>query len=176
MRLVLDYIYTLDYQDHSSLSINIDVFIAADFYMIPKLKELTSMKFEQVLFHSLTKATFLDAVNEIYTKTLSKDCTLRPMISRVIMNQHEDLFNSPSFLQMLEDIPELGKDVAISMRSCLTQYENKWRAFRKVQCQFCRHIWADPRPYIPDSTPCPGCQRQLYSLSGHTGWNQCQVE
>lgn len=172
MRLVLDYMYTLDYADRSSLTVNIDVFIAADFYMIPKLKELAAIKFKKVFTHPppLGRATFLEAIAGIYTKTPSKDCMLRPIVLKLIMFHQEVLFDDLRFLEMMEDIPEIGKDVAISMRSSLKQSDTKWDGFRKVQCRYCQHTWADARPRIPDSVPCPGCKRQ------HCYWSQWEIK
>jgi hypothetical protein len=174
MALLLEYLYTMDYEDtsESKLLTNVDVYVAADFYDIPVLKELAGKKLEVALVALWDSPQFLKAIETVYAKTPSTDCILRRTIMKVVMEHRERLLNpdnneSPSLPELMDEIPELGKDVLTSLMSTLRMCEIKWMGYRKLQCQMCRHIWADARVQIPDGTHCPQCKLALHSWDKH---------
>jgi len=178
---LLDYVYMFEYDDTSlvktgvsSLWLNAKLYAAADFYVIPSLKRTTQAKFEQSMiklcsqFKSTQELGELPAIMEfIYENTVDEGGSgLRETAVKIIVLHATKLFDRDEGFKGLQNIMEktgaFGRDFGIALLK-------KWQGFRKVQCQQCRHIWADPRPNIPD-VHCPGCQ----GLKHH--WEKFQVE
>ena len=178
---LLDYLYTFEYDDTSlvktgvsSLWLNAKLYAAADFYVISSLKKATLAKFEQNVTklcsqsESTQELSELPAIIEfIYENTVDEGGSgLRETAVKIIVRNATKLFDRDDGYKGLQNIMEksgtFGRDFGIAMLK-------KWQGFRKVQCQHCWHIWADPRPNIPD-VHCPGCK----GLKHH--WDNYQVE
>lgn len=164
----------MDYDDSSEerLLLDVNVYIAADFYDIPVLQELAAQKFEIALEYLWSSQQVFPAIEPIYTKTPSQAPIRNIIINTALL--HRGTLMSPDtsmFPRLSGDIPELGRDVAMAMFAVLDGVDTKWDGFKKVQCQAdaCRHIWADSREMISD-VDCPGCCREKHS------WNKFQVD
>lgn len=172
--LVLDYLYKMDYDDASgaNLQLNVDVYIAADFYDIPVLKELAVQKFKNVLATLWNSPQLFPAIEAIYTNTSSTD-SIRKIVMNIVMLHRGVLMNPDTSMlpRLLGEIPELGRDVAMTMFLAIDRVDSRWDGFKKVQCQSdaCKHIWADPRDTIPNLA-CPGCGEMKYK------WDNFQVD
>ncbi|KAE9970725.1 hypothetical protein EG328_006094 [Venturia inaequalis] len=191
---LLEFLYTLDYGSHpiggqtgAPLLVHVRLYIAADFYDIPKLKEVAATRFQYSLNDSsLTGNEFPSAVEDIYNNIPSSDRVLRDIALQFIMD------NDSACLETLPDnsgltitdvmvkVPDLGKELAMRVLAELNRLKpmkkaaDRWncQGFRKVQCQTptCFHIWADARVIIPDGTPCPKC------WVPKNDWDSYQVE
>jgi hypothetical protein len=179
---LLDYLYTIEYDDISlvetgvnSLELNAKIYVAADFYLITSLKKVAQAKFKRRVTELCGQSKPTDELSElpaimeyIYQNTVDKgDPGLRETAVKVIVLHAEKLFALDESLKeglqnLMEKSGAFGRDFNIAVLK-------KWQGFRKVQCQHCRHIWADPRSPIPDCH-CPGCQGLKHN------WNDYQVE
>jgi len=83
---LLNYLYTTTYssQAEDSLITDVNVYLAADFYDIPILKQLAAGRFESLL----------EAVDAIYTDTPSSDRTLWDPVLNTIVAHAPDLIKS----------------------------------------------------------------------------------
>jgi hypothetical protein len=182
--MMLEFLYTLQYKDRSpdfpfecEALLHAKVFQAADFYDIEELKDLARTKFSDALDSLLNNVSSAPIVAEL---------------SEVVQFVYEHLpdtnqpSNSVSFRKILVDISfkfaksqdesdirnilagngDFAADFAVD---CAVATLSKWKGFRKVQCQTCKHIWADQRDVIPDGTTCPGCQEKKFN------WDKCVV-
>lgn len=158
--------------------LNAKVYAAADFYRIPSLKGMAQTRFEK----AVTKlggdsetpkdiAQLAKVVEFIYENTFDEDqpgsSGLREIIVKLVVRYADKLLirdkdGDSDLFDMMEQCGAFGRDFGLAMFK-------KWQGFRKVQCQQCRHIWADPRVSIPDVN-CPGCRERKHS------WNKYQVE
>jgi hypothetical protein len=174
-------LYTAEYDDSSLIEsgvsplwVNAKIYVAAEFCVIPSLKIMAQAKFEQIatnLFRqpkTLEEQKELPAVVEfIYENTVDKAGPgLREAVVKIILLHANDVFGQHDLREGLrstmEKSGEFGRDFSFGVFK-------KWEGFRKVQCQGCLHIWADPRPRIPD-THCPDCQDFRHN------WNDYEVE
>ncbi|TID19636.1 hypothetical protein E6O75_ATG06974 [Venturia nashicola] len=176
--LLLEFLYTLDYGYHltegqavTPLLLHLRLYIAADFYNVPKLKEVAATRFQHSLNGvSLTGNEISKAVEEIYTNIPSCDHVLRDMVLKVILDNISACLNtapnnsSLTIAEIMAKLPEFGKDLTMRMSAELDRLrpiEDRWdgQGYRKVQCQAmtCLHTWADARSVIPDGTHCPKC-------------------
>jgi len=181
MAKLLDYVYTSEYDGTSlvesgtsSVWLNAKLYAAADYYAIPQLKKVARAQFEQ----SATKAWTHDwltnelgemsaIINFIYENTPNEGgFGLRDTAIKIVVPCATKLFNLGESLKGLQDTTqksgEFWRDFSIALLK-------KWQGFRKVQCQQCQHVWADPRPDIPD-VYCPGCRALK------RGWDRYQVD
>jgi hypothetical protein len=166
----------LEYVDQSenNLVTDVNAYVAADFYVVPFLKTLVAAKFKDHLTSLWNSDNFPVAVETIYTETVSTDRALRDLVLDTII-KHASVLLGPSIsctstalTSVMDRVAELGKDLSIRMLSEVSA-QDRWSGFRKVQCQQCQHIWADPRAIIPDMD-CPGC----HEFKGN--WDRYEVE
>lgn len=164
---LLDYLYTTDYNDTPAMSpllLNAKIYVAADFYLIPSLKKAAQSNFEQILTDLCNQSEPPEKLYElptimeyIYENTEYQDGTgLRQSAASALVRHAEKFFDrdeglKDAMLKVMEATGSMGADFGIALL-------NKWKGFRKVQCQQCWHIWADPRSSIPN-VRCPGCEQ-----------------
>lgn len=184
----MDFLYTLDYgykpiegQADSKLLSHANVYVAADFYDVPELKEVAATKFQANLANvSLTGDEFPKTLEAIYTNTNSSDRILRDIALKFILDNTSTYLKTPgngglTINDVMRRVPELGQELTMRMLAeleILKPLADKWhgQGFRKVQCQSCLHIWADSKAVIPGGTHCPGCHLPKWD------WDLYQVQ
>ncbi|QDS69843.1 hypothetical protein FKW77_000179 [Venturia effusa] len=176
---LLEFLYTLDYgydpnevQSENKLLSHANVYIAADFYDVPKLKELATTRFQAALALGHVSSTPEDlpkALESTYTDIPSSDRALRDAaLSFIVDNISVCLRTSETsgltIIDVMTKVLEFGRDLTMRMVNELEKLQpemDRWtgQGFRKVQCQDleCLHIWADARAVIPNDTHCPKC-------------------
>jgi hypothetical protein len=159
---ILEYLYLLDYvvslpderEDGPLLSI-VKVYVAADFFIIPALKQIAQMRFETTLAKaSKATADLSEAVKFAYETLPECDQGLRKAMVNLII-QHDFLkdaasANGPTLCDTMMDCPAFARDYAVTISF-------RWRGLSmKLKCPQCEHLWADSRAKMA-CVACPGC-------------------
>lgn len=154
IKLLLVFIYTFDYDNQihlhilegSRLLINTDLYSAADFYDIQPLKTQAIAKFNAAAaqFWEEEEEYFPATVQKIYATTVESDRGLRdPAIKLAIKHCTEllkpELNHSPTFMEVLSNNAEVGKDLALASLPTATQFTG----WVKRRCIGCNHVWGD---------------------------------
>ena len=121
---VLQYLYTLDYEDSPKLSsgqvhhgglesasiINTLVYAAADKYEVAGLKEVTGIKFEKSLKEGKNSCSTLAAIPLVYSTTPFSDKGLRQILLSHVYSHRVEL-QTDAFASLLSEEADFAADV-----------------------------------------------------------------
>lgn len=124
--LFLDFLYNMSYPNFEpdcGLVHDVNLYIAADFYDVPILKQTATTHFEQHVANlECVEASLVSALRIIYEDTANTDRTLRDPALAVVLERASDLLKpqgkdaGPATLtQLANAIPELGADITLSL-------------------------------------------------------------
>jgi hypothetical protein len=174
---LLKYLYTLEYDistaetGANSTWLNAKSYAAADFYVIPSLKKVSRANFEQSAAKLCSLSDSKEGLSElpaiiwfIYENTIDEaGLDLRETAVKVIISHAAKFFESDENIDCLQSMMKKSgtfeRDISIAML-------RKWQDFRKVNCNQCGHVWADPR--LNDfSLCCPKCNVRKYDWADY---------
>jgi hypothetical protein len=158
------YIYSLEYSDETATSdnnklvCNAKMFEAAEFYIIPHLQKLAAAKFKTAVSETYAVDYFLEAIRVIYANP-TIDHTLRNLVAEACVKEHSTLIAHQGFIDVLSDIPELGKDLVLNLLPAaakadkLSMFDNMY----KKTCRYCETQWVQTLSY--GQMYCPNCKK-----------------
>ena len=110
----------------SPLLLDIRMYIIADKYFVAPLKDLAARKFNEGAKAWWNSRAFANAAAEVYSSA-AKDSFLKHSVVDVTRKHAQELLDPTkgydAFLEVLNEVPELGKDVAIALVSYTNQDE-----------------------------------------------------
>ncbi|QDS69893.1 hypothetical protein FKW77_000815 [Venturia effusa] len=123
IHLLLVYIYTAQYENHSEdiLSSHVNVYVAADFYDIPILNMLAAKEFSDCLSRLSVSSNFIDFVNAteaIFNNVPSPDRVLREHVLEFVEHRLRKLLvdgeaKITAFTELMDRVPELAKELVV---------------------------------------------------------------
>lgn len=136
---MIDYLYTLDYDDHcsstsgaksvieyaraddpASLLVNAKVYIIADKYEIEALKKLACLKYKEVLLNTWNTSNFSESASHVFENTVETDRTLRDVIVQVASDNIRALLDRGEFVDLLKRHGDIGAEI---MRKVVSRYD-----------------------------------------------------
>lgn len=130
---MIDYLYTLDYDDRPSSSmvaeeakqqqqaratdqapsllINAKVYIIADKYELEALKWFACSKYKKVLWNTWNTPFFPESACHVLENTMETDRLLRDVIVRVASEHAKDLLDRDEFVEMLRNHGDIAADI-----------------------------------------------------------------
>ncbi|EER37491.1 BTB/POZ domain-containing protein [Histoplasma capsulatum var. duboisii H88] len=138
---MLRFMYGLDYdgsiQGCTSLMLfSSKVYVAADYYGIPELKENAKAKFEVAVHACWNMDDFPITIVEVYTRTLPTDRNLRNILANTAKDHFELLLQKDEFLCTLEQCGRFAADVAQLLASKYSSINGT-----KYRCPSCMIEW-----------------------------------
>ncbi|KAI7199950.1 hypothetical protein D0869_05298 [Hortaea werneckii] len=156
---MLHWFYEYDYvtpQDQERpLVLDLEVYIAAEKYLLPNLKRLAATKFEQRAEKDWKSNRFVGAIFGAYNCLPESDRVLKQKIARIVSKHRIDLFHpvkgSETFKVLAVKVPEFGRDVLIASND--TGDNGELEKYRCPTCKKCLYIEKETEHFV-----CPkGC-------------------
>lgn len=165
----MDYLYTYydPVPDNDILLLHAKVYVVADFYAIPSLMELAQSKLIAELESSILRdplqtfvARLSETVDYVYGNTADLEYPSAVDIRGTVVNfivQHTETVMDHELgphggLFTCVESEQFVKDFALAI-------SKKWQKLQKVQCQKCRHNWADTKHPLLGAY-CPRCGKR----------------
>lgn len=119
---MMNFLYTLDYDDHrstssarafdpASLLVNAKVYIIADKYEIEALKKLACLKYEQVLSNTWNTSNFSESASHVFENTVETDRILRNVIVQVASDNVMALLDRGEFVELLKRHGDIAAEI-----------------------------------------------------------------
>lgn len=134
----MDFLYTLDYDDHrspikgpgderrhdsASLVVNAKVYIVADKYELDDLKKLACTKYKQLLpGGTWNSSDFTESARLVYDNTMETDRMLRDIIVQSAGINVKALLDRGEFVELLKDHGDLATEI---MGKVVARYESQ---------------------------------------------------
>lgn len=133
--------YGLDYDSSSQgrtspMLFASKVYVAADYYGIPELKEKAKAKFKVAVRACWNMNDFPIAIVEVYTRTLPMDRNLHNILANTAKDHFELLLQKDEFLCTLEQCGRFAADIAKLLASNYSSIN-----VTKYKCPKCKIEW-----------------------------------
>ncbi|KAI6855623.1 hypothetical protein KC338_g8795 [Hortaea werneckii] len=167
---MVHWFYEFDYGTskdiENPLVLDVQVYAAAEKYLLPNLKRLAVTKFEQRAEKAWQSADFANAISEAYhldnLGLLGRDGVLTQKMTRIVSDHRLEIFDPAKGLEtfkiMAVEVAWFGRDVLEA--SCRTENSKEWA---KYNCPKCGACWAIEKKTMGVLLGCPhGCHRDHY--------------
>lgn len=133
VRKMMDFLYTLDYDDLSPpsvmaevaeqqqqapesdlgsfLLVNAKVYFIADKYELKGLKGLACTKYQRVLLNTWNAPIFIESACHVLENTMETDQLLRDVIVQVASDHAKELLNRGEFVEMLKNHGDIAAGI-----------------------------------------------------------------
>jgi len=176
IKALINGMYRLDYTDDQDITgvavnpfiFNANIFAVAEKYDIPALKLLAAQKFRSHRSRLTTTSdqekaneitAFGEAVRIVFSSTPSSEKLLREIALDITMDHVDDLLDSESFCNEVEDAPGFGMKVAVRQKQMSAKaIKPAWKCLR------CATKWLaiEKGSYY---AYCPGCGNRAAVMS-----------
>ncbi|KAG5292974.1 BTB/POZ domain-containing protein [Histoplasma ohiense] len=138
---MLRFMYGLDYDSSSQgrtspMLFDSKVYVAADYYGIPELKEKAKAKFEVAVHACWDMDDFPITIVEVYSRTLRMDRNLRNILANTAKDHFKLLLKKDEFLCTFEQCGHFAVDVAQLLASNYSSINGT-----KYRCPSCATEW-----------------------------------
>lgn len=96
---------------YSLLTANAKVYVIADVYNLPSLKELAVKKYQTAIQTEWTTSSFVDNINYLWENTMKSDSSLKKIILKFVKEHITELLDRGEFVNLIKTNGEVAIDI-----------------------------------------------------------------